>query len=231
MITTDTLALLKKHYGGRGHNNDWNEQNLGFGFYHYAMIRNLKPDYILCVGSQRGFVPAVCALACKDNAHGKVLFVDAGLDKEALADNEILGQKSWGGVGVWKKATREYWQPLGVENFIELYCTTTEKFAADFQDRPVGLDFGYMHIDGDHSYEGVSRDFDLFWPMLEPGGFMTMHDIATDKMTDWGKCGVKDFWNDLVVKTHPKHTHLEYTTQELPLDCGLGILQKGSNTL
>ncbi len=37
------------------------------------------------------------------------------------------------------------------------------------------LDFCY--IDGDHSYNGVKRDINAFWPKLKSGGIMAFHDF------------------------------------------------------
>lgn len=39
---------------------------------------------------------------------------------------------------------------------------------------PASLDF--LFIDGDHTYEGVSRDADLWRPLVKPGGLIAYHD-------------------------------------------------------
>lgn len=36
----------------------------------------------------------------------------------------------------------------------------------------------FLFIDGDHTYEGVKRDFDLYAPLVAPGGIIALHDIA-----------------------------------------------------
>ena len=38
-----------------------------------------------------------------------------------------------------------------------------------------------LFIDGDHSYEGASQDFDLFVPMVRTGGVVAMHDVGEVK--------------------------------------------------
>jgi len=40
--------------------------------------------------------------------------------------------------------------------------------------RPVDV----LHIDGDHSREGVLRDWDLYSPLVRPGGLVLLHDAA-----------------------------------------------------
>ncbi|MDP9171002.1 MAG: class I SAM-dependent methyltransferase, partial [Acidobacteriota bacterium] len=34
----------------------------------------------------------------------------------------------------------------------------------------------YLHIDGDHSYEGSRQDFFDYKPLVAPGGIVTFHD-------------------------------------------------------
>lgn len=45
------------------------------------------------------FVPAICAVGCRDNGFGKVDFVDAAMDMNDV--NKVAGNH-WGGVGFWK---------------------------------------------------------------------------------------------------------------------------------
>ena len=49
----------------------------------------------------------------------------------------------------------------------------TSQAAGDICHEP--LDF--LFIDGDHSYEGVKMDFDIWFPKLKSGGVIAMHDI------------------------------------------------------
>ena len=203
-LNETTVQKLRKYYHARAHNNDYKVDNLGFGFIHYALIRNYRPKDVLIVGSQRGFVPAICGLACKHEGRGHVHFVDAGYDLE--------DKNSWGGIGMWKGATRDYWEPIECEAWITIHCMTTEEFSC--QNRG---GFGYIYIDGDHSYEGVMRDFELFWPRLEFGGLITFHDILVDKKTQWGKCGVKEFWDKV---------RGQFASISIDRDAGLGIIQK-----
>jgi predicted O-methyltransferase YrrM len=63
------------------------------------------------------------------------------------------------------------------------------------------LDF--LFIDGDHSYEGVSRDYAMYGPLVRPGGLIAFHDIVPDFHTRHGlpssSCagGVPRFWAEL----------------------------------
>ena len=41
--------------------------------------------------------------------------------------------------------------------------------------------FDFIFIDGDHSYEGCIKDFELSFPFLKNGGIVAFHDVAIDK--------------------------------------------------
>lgn len=53
-----------------------------------------------------------------------------------------------------------------------------------------GCDF--LHIDGDHSAEGVRSDFELYSRLIRPGGAIVLHDVASEAYPD-----VVDLWQEL----------------------------------
>jgi hypothetical protein len=206
MITLEDIRIIEENYPARDHNNK--KGDLGFGLIHYGLIKNLGQCRVLVVGSQKGFVPAICALACKETG-GFVDFVDAGL--------ELKDKGSWGGVGIWKRAGNEYWEPLAVEKHIKIHCTSSSGFVSGLERIPIV--YGYIYIDGNHSYAGVKADYKRFWPFLREGGMMAFHDVMVDKVTDYGRCGVKRFWEWVSNK------HRNCVT--ISTSAGLGIIQKG----
>lgn len=56
-----------------------------------------------------------------------------------------------------------------------------------------GADF--ILIDGDHSYEGAKRDFELYRPLLSKRGFLAFHDIVPGPPHKVG--GVPKLWAEL----------------------------------
>jgi len=60
-----------------------------------------------------------------------------------------------------------------------------------------------LFIDGDHTYAGVARDFEMFSPLVRPGGIIGFHDIVPDFKTRFGIQTVSDvgevpeFWKKL----------------------------------
>jgi len=63
------------------------------------------------------------------------------------------------------------------------------------------LDF--LFIDGDHSYEGVKADFEMYAPLVRAGGCIAFHDIVPDAMMRTGVAsgsyvgGVPVYWQEL----------------------------------
>jgi predicted O-methyltransferase YrrM len=53
----------------------------------------------------------------------------------------------------------------------------------------------YLFIDGDHTYDGVQRDFQMYSPLVRSGGIVAFHDIATH--APGSDCQVAEFWNDI----------------------------------
>jgi predicted O-methyltransferase YrrM len=52
-----------------------------------------------------------------------------------------------------------------------------------------------LFIDGDHSYEGVKKDFEMYSPLVADGGMIVFHDIALH--TKFANCEVDRFWNEV----------------------------------
>ena len=60
-----------------------------------------------------------------------------------------------------------------------------------FAGNPIDL----LFIDGDHSYDGVKQDYEMYCSLVRPGGIIAFHDIVHTKFED---CHVDIFWNELV---------------------------------
>ena len=67
-----------------------------------------------------------------------------------------------------------------------------------------GQALDYLSIDGDHTYEGVKRDFELYAPLVRQGGIIALHDIVEHPPAL--ECEVSRFWNQ--IKSQYRHTEL-----------------------
>lgn len=59
--------------------------------------------------------------------------------------------------------------------------------------------YDFIFIDGDHSYDGVKRDFELYKELLSPRGYCVFHDIDPNHIFkgNMGGGDVWKFWEDL----------------------------------
>jgi cephalosporin hydroxylase len=86
--------------------------------------------------------------------------------------------------------------------------TTLDSLRRILGGRPVD----FLYIDGDHTFAGVSQDFEMYAPLVRRGGQIAFHDIALE--TD--DCGVHRFWRVL----KQRHRHEEYVRSNK----GIGLI-------
>lgn len=70
------------------------------------------------------------------------------------------------------------------------------------------LDF--LFIDGDHTYEGVKKDFEMYGPLVRKGGIIAFHDI------------VENFWRDPTVGCNKFFKELNYNKKQIIFDKNQG---------
>jgi len=74
------------------------------------------------------------------------------------------------------------------------------------------LDF--LFIDGNHMYEFVKMDFEMYSPLVRKGGIIAFHDIAENE-----EGGVFNLWNSL--KTNYKYKEILHSDKK---EKGIGVL-------
>jgi cephalosporin hydroxylase len=76
----------------------------------------------------------------------------------------------------------------------------------------------FLFIDGDHTYEGVRKDFESYGPLVRPGGLIAFHDICPrDAATG---IEVSRFWDE--VKT--RYDHEVFISEGGHRRIGIGVL-------
>lgn len=58
-----------------------------------------------------------------------------------------------------------------------------------------GRKIDFLFIDGDHTYEGVKQDFEVFSPMVKENGLIAFHDILP--LQGQPGCGVDRLWAEI----------------------------------
>jgi len=76
----------------------------------------------------------------------------------------------------------------------------------------------FLFIDGDHTYEGVKADFEMYAPLVRPGGRVVFHDIC--KHAEAMNCQVDRFWQE--IKTERQFSELVDNWNQGT--CGIGVI-------
>lgn len=62
------------------------------------------------------------------------------------------------------------------------------------------VEWDFVFIDGDHSYEGVKADFNNVLPYLRKNTPVAFHDVVVSDFHHLHGCYVGEFWNDLKIE-------------------------------
>ena len=93
----------------------------------------------------------------------------------------------------------------------------------DVRRRLPGGKFDFLFIDGDHSYEGVRRDFELYSPLAEAGAFVAFHDIVPSVPDGHGDPGeVPVFWDEI---RNAQTVEAEFVEDPDWGSCGIGVIR------
>lgn len=82
-----------------------------------------------------------------------------------------------------------------------------------------GRTIDYLFIDGDHTYEGVKQDFEMYGQLLSDEALVVFHDIVSDK-SEAPDHFVSAYWNDI----KGGYPHREFIQDPGQSKLGLGVL-------
>lgn len=80
-----------------------------------------------------------------------------------------------------------------------------------------GSQVDFLFIDGDHTYDGVRRDWEMYSSLVRPGGIVAFHDVAGN----YDDTQVKRLWDSI----KDGFTHREYVVNPGG-EYGIGVLVK-----
>ena len=147
--------------------------HLGDGLLVYSFIQFIRAKVCVCIGSGGGFIPRLMTQARMD-LHSQNIFDGKGQPEWGDIGTTIIIDAA-NGIGGWTDWTnensflRQHFQP-------QVILETSEKAFYDYFIRQ-DIKIDYLHIDGDHSYEGVKKDFELYSSIMSENGIITIHDI------------------------------------------------------
>ena len=135
----------------------------------YGLVRSMKPEICVEVGSARGKSACHIGLALAENERGVLYAIDPHTPT-AWSDDQSTD--------TWPIITRNL-RRLGLEQRVRVVRQDSTAAAGDWRE-PIDL----LFIDGDHSYEGVRRDWEAFSPFVKPSGVVVFHDTLWDLRPD-----------------------------------------------
>jgi hypothetical protein len=147
--------------------------HLGDGLLVYSFIQFIRAKICVCIGSGGGFIPRLMTQARMD-LHSQNIFEgnnqpewgDIGTTIIIDAANGVGGFTDWTNENSF---LRQHFQP-------QVILETSERAFYDYFIRQ-DIKIDYLHIDGDHSYEGVKKDFELYSTIMSENSIITIHDI------------------------------------------------------
>ena len=151
------------------------DYHLGDGILIYSIIQYMRAKICVCLGSGGGFIPRIMSQARRDLYEQKIFegdnewnWGDIGTTFIVDANNGVGGSTDWTNEDSFLR-----------KNFYPriILDTTENAYYNFFVKEDIKID--YLHIDADHSYEGVKLDFELYSKLLSPNGIISIHD--TDK--------------------------------------------------
>lgn len=82
-----------------------------------------------------------------------------------------------------------------------------------------GKQIDFMFIDGDHTYEGVKKDFEMYSTLAKSGGVIAFHDVTPGGLEEFTG-GVPIFWKEI----KNKYTYKEFIKDQNQTGYGIGCL-------
>jgi len=149
--------------------------HLGDGLLIYSFIQFIRAKVCVCIGSGGGFIPRLMTQARMD-LHSQGIFKGNAQNEWGDIGTTIIvdAANGVGGFTDWTEENsflRQHFQP-------QVILETSERAFYDYFVRQ-DIKIDYLHIDGEHSYEGVKKDFELYSTIISENGIITIHD--TDK--------------------------------------------------
>jgi len=132
-----------------------------------GLCRRARPGVVVEIGVLRGRATAVMAPLCRDGgcAYHAVDNFRGGSDP---GDPAAAAQRTERVLTSFRRNMKS----LGLWDYITVHKSDSSAASAIFPDGSVELCF----IDADHTFEGVTRDMEAWWPKIRPGGAMAGHD-------------------------------------------------------
>ena len=147
-------------------------EHMGDGIMVYSTIQHMRAKNCVCIGSGGGYIPRIITQARLDlhkqnifNGNNDFNWGDIGTTYVVDACNGVGGNNDL-------ENEHSFLHKVFIPRFIK--STSVDAFYDFFIRQDIKIDF--LFIDGDHSYEGVKKDFELYSTILSEKGIIMLHD-------------------------------------------------------
>jgi predicted O-methyltransferase YrrM len=148
------------------------------------------PSTVVEIGTaQGGTFGALCEIAADD---ALIVSIDLpGGDLDETSEDDKYGKRDQDRIRSYAKPGQTV-ELLQADSHAEATRDELERILA-------GRAIELLFLDGDHSYDGVQQDFDMYVPLLAPEGLVAFHDILTHTgiLENEYKIEVDRFWNEI----------------------------------
>jgi predicted O-methyltransferase YrrM len=168
-------------------------------------ISDLKPKIIVEIGTNLG---------------GSLFIFTKLTHPEALIISiDLPGGVGGGGYEIYRaNFYHSFTSPLQVMHLLRMDSHQLDTFTT-LKKLLNGQLIDFLFLDGDHSYEGIKQDFEMYSPLVRSGGLIGFHDIKPSAPDNWIQ--VDKFFNE--IKLRYKYTEI---ISDMATWGGIGIIEK-----
>jgi len=148
------------------------------------IVSHTKPSVIMEIGTAVG--------------GNLFLFCQIAAEDATIISVDLPGGKFGGGYPIWRKFLYKFF-PFGKQRLSLIRGdshadSTRRKIRGIMKDKQID----FLFIDGDHTYEGVKKDFNMYGPFVRTDGLIAFHDIVPHQKNS--DCGVDRFWQEIKLR-------------------------------
>lgn len=148
------------------------KEHMGDGLIVYSTIQHMRAKVCVCIGSGGGYIPRIMTQARIDLHKQKIFEGNADYNWGDIGVTYVVD--ACNGVGGPNDLDDEdsFFNKTFYPRFIK---STSDTAYYDFFVRQ-DIKIDVLFIDGDHSYDGVKKDFDLYSQIMNENGLIILHD-------------------------------------------------------
>ena len=169
------------------------------------LLRPLRPKWVLEIGVCSGGTLALWSRLADPSAHLIAMDVEINADAEERV-----------------RSAMTFTQTLHLLK----HDSHREAARQDLVSVLNGNRLDYLFIDGDHSYDGVRQDWEMYSGFVRSGGLVAFHDIVPDHalrfgiQTEHNAGGVHEFWRGIKLS----FAHHEFVEDPSQNGYGIGVI-------